>query len=318
VIPCRAIALAIPLLFAASLFATPVELVIDTDAGSDDLMAIAFLLARPDVEIQAINVVHGLAHVPRGVENVRKLLALAGKTQIPVHPGATKPLQKTAEFPAPWRATSDRLLADFPAPPASHDEEASVWFGERSLRNSTILALGPLTNLALAIQSGARFGDIWIMGGAVDAPGNLGDGGFFKTDNKKAEWNIFCDPKAADIVFRSGARIHLVPLDATNHVPLEAAFLDQLQHNAVSPAARAVGRLLESERDLIKQGIFFAWDPLAAAAVAEPEILKMRRMQLRVARDGATVRDEQKGSAVDVAVDADAARFKSLYLGTVQ
>ena len=169
----------------------------------------------------------------------------------------------------------------------------------------------------MAIEKGARFSDIVIMGGAVDAPGNLGDGGFFKTKNTKAEWNIFCDPKAAAIVFKSGARIRMVPLDATNHVPLDVSFLDQLRKSAVSPIAKAVAQVLESERELMQQGIFFAWDPLAAVGFVEPGVLRTVPMKLTVDGDGAIRRDD-KGSSIEVAVGADAARFRSLYLKAVQ
>src|SRR5579859_3484491 len=93
---------------AASLAAqTPI--IIDTDAGSDDLMAIAFLLSRKDVKIEAITIVDGLAHVPAGAANVLRLLELAGATAVPVYPGAQEPLERTAPFPAEWRRTSDTL-----------------------------------------------------------------------------------------------------------------------------------------------------------------------------------------------------------------
>src|ERR1700730_6893075 len=96
------------ILLAASLAAqTPV--IIDTDAGSDDLMAIAFLLSRKDVKIEAITVVDGLAHVAAGAGNVLRLLQLADATGVPVYPGAKEPLDRTAPFPAEWRQTSDTL-----------------------------------------------------------------------------------------------------------------------------------------------------------------------------------------------------------------
>src|ERR1700693_2374876 len=83
--------------------------IIDNDAGSDDLMAIAFLLSRKDVKIEAITIVDGLAHVPAGAANVLRLLQLAGATGVPVFPGAQEPLERAAPFPAEWRRTSDTL-----------------------------------------------------------------------------------------------------------------------------------------------------------------------------------------------------------------
>src|ERR1700682_3441325 len=95
-------------LLAAGLAAqTPV--IIDTDACSDDLMAIAFLLSRKDVKIEAITIVDGLAHVPAGAANVLGLLQLAGATGVPVYPGAEEPLERTSPCPDEWRRTSDNL-----------------------------------------------------------------------------------------------------------------------------------------------------------------------------------------------------------------
>ena len=85
------------------------RVIIDTDAGSDDLMAIAFLLSRKDVKIEAITVVDGLAHVRAGAANVLRLLQLAGATAVPVYAGSEQPLERTAPFPAEWRKTSDTL-----------------------------------------------------------------------------------------------------------------------------------------------------------------------------------------------------------------
>ena len=98
--------------------------------------------------------------------------------------------------------------------------------GGASLR---ILALGPLTNIAKALEAnrgrlrGIR--SVVVMGGAISAAGNLGDGGVFKTDNKVAEWNIYIDPLAASKVFTSDVPIEMVPLDATNRVPIDANFV---------------------------------------------------------------------------------------------
>jgi len=83
--------------------------IIDTDAGSDDLMAISFLLSRPDIRVEAITIVNGMAHVPAGGRNVLRLLALAGRHEIRVYLGRETPLSGNAEFPAEWRRNSDDL-----------------------------------------------------------------------------------------------------------------------------------------------------------------------------------------------------------------
>src|SRR5258706_13582357 len=95
-------------LLAASLNAqTPV--IIDTDVGNDDLLAIAFLLSRKDVKVEAITIVDGLAHVPVGAANVLRLLEVAAATNVPVYAGREAPLQRTAPFPSEWRRTADTM-----------------------------------------------------------------------------------------------------------------------------------------------------------------------------------------------------------------
>src|SRR6266566_2505889 len=131
--------------------------IIDTDAGSDDLMAIAFLVSRKDVKIEAITIVDGLAHVSAGAANVLRLLQLAGTTGVPVYSGAEEPLERTAPFPAEWRRTSDNLPG-VKLPVAKRKPErrrATDFLVERLAdpgRPVSILALGPLTNLGDAFR----------------------------------------------------------------------------------------------------------------------------------------------------------------------
>jgi inosine-uridine nucleoside N-ribohydrolase len=174
-------------LLAAGLVAqTPV--IIDTDAGSDDLMAIAFLLSRKDVKIEAITIVDGLAHVPAGASNVLRLLQLAGATGVPVYPGSEEPLERTAPFPAEWRRTSDTLPGvKLPAVSRKPEKRRAADFLVERLaatgRPVSILALGPLTNLGDAFRRAPQcvrsVTELVIMGGAVGVRGNLDDGGFF-------------------------------------------------------------------------------------------------------------------------------------------
>jgi purine nucleosidase len=243
---------------------------------------------------------------------------VARRGSIPVHVGRDQPLQRTAEFPEAWRKTSDELLVALPPPDSSSQEQDAVsYYRSRSFSGTSILALGPLTNLAAAIQQGARFHDIVIMGGAIRVRGNLADGGYFKTENRTAEWNIFSDPKAADVVLRSGAAIRLVPLDATNRVPVDLRFLEEYQRTARSPLATTVAQLLARNREQIGQGIFYAWDPLAAAALLEPALARWEDLRIRVRPDG-TTEERAGGSRIRAALSADGARFRNLFLSTLQ
>ena len=226
------------ILAAAVARAQSAPILIDTDAGTDDVMAIALLLSHPTVQIDAITVVNGLAHVDAGARNVGRLLDLAGRKQIPVFAGRNSSLRGSAEFPAQWRNIADKLPG-VPLPAASRAPEtksAVDYLVARFRKAETpvqILALGPLTNIAEALERDrsitAHIREIVLMGGAVRVPGNLQDGGVFHTNNGTAEWNIFIDPLAARIVFRSGVPIRLVALDATNKVHIGPEFLREFE-----------------------------------------------------------------------------------------
>jgi pyrimidine-specific ribonucleoside hydrolase len=314
------------LLFAAAVASAQNPIIIDTDAGSDDFMAVSLLLSHPSVSIDAITVVNGLAHVEAGARNMGRLLDLAGRKHVPVFAGRNIPLHGTAEFPADWRKISDDLPGVALPPPSRPPEtkRAAEYLVEK-LRNARtpvqILALGPLTNIAEALERdhsvASNIREIVVMGGAVRMPGNLQDGGVFHTNNQTAEWNIFVDPLAARIVFRSGVPIRLIALDATNKVHIGPEFLREFQAKARSPLGQVVAGVLEADRESIDAGIFYAWDPLAAAALLRPSIVRTAAMHIDIREDapqeGRTVESPGKPNA-RVAVDADAAAFRALFL----
>ena len=312
--------------FAVAIANAQTPIIIDTDAGSDDFMAVALLLSHPSVTIDAITVVNGLAHVDAGARNMGRLLDLAGRKNVPVFAGRSAPMHGTAEFPAEWRKLSDDLPG-VPLPPASRPPEsrrAADYLVDR-LKNARapiqILALGPLTNIAEAMQRdravAAHISEIVLMGGAVRVPGNLQDGGVFHTKNSTAEWNIFIDPLAASIVFRSGVPIRLIALDATNKVHIGPELLREFKAKAHSPLGRVVAGVLEADRQSIDTGIFYAWDPLAAAALLRPDIVKIAEMHIEILQDapqdGRTMESAGKPNA-NVAIDADGPAFRALFL----
>jgi pyrimidine-specific ribonucleoside hydrolase len=313
-------------MFLCAATAQSAAIIIDTDAGSDDIMAVALLLSHPSVHIDAMTVVNGLAHVDAGVRNMGRLLDLAGRKRVPVFAGRNQPLRGNAEFPAEWRKITDDLPG-VPLPPASRTPEtklAADYLVER-LRNAPaplqILALGPLTNIAETLERdrsiAAHIREIVIMGGAVRVPGNLQDGGVFHTQNSTAEWNMFIDPMAARMVFRSGVPIRLIALDATNKVKITPEFLREFEAKARSPLARVVAGVLKADREQIDTGFFYAWDPLAAAALLRPGIVKTAAVHIEIKEDapeaGRTAESPGEPNA-KVAVDADAQAFRALFL----
>jgi inosine-uridine nucleoside N-ribohydrolase len=337
-----------------------VHVIVDTDAGADDLMAIAFLLSRGDVRVEAITVVNGVAHVKPGAQNILRLLALAGHSEIPVYAGRERLLTGSAEFPAAWREAADTLPGvTLPRAAGVLQSEPAAQFLAKRFADTIdrvrghklrLLALGPLTNIAEALDLAATppksVSEMVIMGGAIGVPGNLSDGGPPPNGNTTAEWNMFVDPVAAARVFGGGwnaavsakkvpaTEIRLVPLDATNKVPIDSAFLARIEREAQTPLARFVAQVLGTNRSLIAQRAYFAWDPLAAVAVVHPEILRTRCLAIGVAQEpheaGRTIdlqselQGELRGQLprqapnACVAVGADAQAFYRIFLGALE
>ena len=301
--------------------------IVDTDAGTDDLMAIAFLLSRPDIHVEAITIANGMAHVPAGGRNVLRLLTLAGRDDIPVFLGRESPLSGTQEFPAPWRTAADELPGiTLPEPKRSAESRSAADYLLKRLLDAAhpvqVLALGPLTNLAEVFSHtprAARTGrQLVILGGAVRVSGDLGDGGSWQANNVSAEWNMFVDPAAAKIVLTSGGPIRLVPLDATQRVPFDMALFDQIKSHANSPLASFVAQLLATDREQIRQGFYFARDSLAAAVLANPAIVTFRPLAIEISDQpgelGRTVEIKNRRANAQVAIDADNLRFRDVFM----
>jgi pyrimidine-specific ribonucleoside hydrolase len=247
-----------------------------------------------------------------------KLLAAAGRPEIPVACGRDVPLAGFNAFPPEWRTPADGFFG-VPLPPTAGrpDPRRAVGLLEeaitRSPRPVELVALGPLTDVAELLRTHPRAADaiagIHAMAGTVDAPGNIGTG------HEGAEYNLWVDPVAADEVLRSDIPMTLVPLDATNAVPATVFFALALQrfHYGTAPAALA-WELVETTR--MHAGGNYFWDPLAAAALAAPAVARFRTERLRVTRDGRLVRDRSRRE-LRVAVGADRGRFERELLRTL-
>jgi inosine-uridine nucleoside N-ribohydrolase len=300
--------------FAAS---APKPVVVDTDMAPDDWIALLFLLQRPDVDVVAITVVGtGEAHCRPGVANAMRLLALAGKPGIKVACGQQKPLQGTNTFPADWRKAVDGMfglkLAASSAAPTNVD---AVELLRQSLdeqdRKVTLVTLGPVTNIARLIEispaSAKNIGMIYVMGGALNAKGNLGPAG---RGNVTAEWNIFIDPEAALEVVKSGIPITMIALDATDQAPITMAFHDRLGRDATTTVAKFVYQILDGQKRFIESGNWYFWDPLAAVAAVDEGVVTLasRKVTINVQKgqEFGRVLDDNAGAPVRVAVGVDA------------
>ena len=306
----------------------PVPVVVDTDVGQDDAMALLLLLQDPAVRIEAITVSGtGLAHCDAGVRNVLGLLDVAkAPSDIPVTCGPEEPLPGTSgvagAFPDDWRAASDDFYGvDLPVSDRNATDQPAPQLLRTTIRGSDepirLLTLGPLTNVAMALRAEPGLVDhlerIVIMGGAVGVPGNA-------IENPLAEFNVWVDPVAAEEVLRSGAEIDLVPLDATVEAPVTPFFADTLADHHVTPEADLIQALFEAQPYLLQGGYFF-WDPMAAAILVDRSLATFDEQRVTVLEgkptiQGWTVHDTD-GAPIHVAVDADALTFEQMFLNTV-
>jgi inosine-uridine nucleoside N-ribohydrolase len=264
----------------------PVPVVIDSDMATDDWMATLFVLNDPDFAVKAITVVGtGFATCDAGVRAALGLLALTDYGDVPVSCGAEAPLAGHNAPPPEWRVTTD-VVEGLGLPeggePAAQDAVALFTSAiQGSAEAVTVLALGPLTNVGAALEATPalveKIATITVMGGAIDVPGS-----HVSDANSAAEWNIYCDPHAARLVFESGAPITLVPLDATNEVPVRPAFATRMEAEKKTPEAAFVAGLLASNAEAIASGSYYFWDPLAAAVMSDPGLVTLTPRQVTV------------------------------------
>lgn len=305
------------------------SVVIDTDMAADDWLAILFLLGRPEVAVKAITVTGaGEAHCEPGVRNARALVALGGKPDIPVACGRVTPLAGAHTFPDEWRDRVDDLLGIvLPEGPDQADPGSAVELLTTTLSTAsdgvTLLTLGPLTNLAELLEESPTLADkidaLYIMGGAVEVDGNVGNSGV-DIDNPYAEWNIYVDPQAAKVVLDSGVPVTLVPLDATNDAPLTLDFVERLAADAGTPQAQFVAEVMEELRGLIEFGYYF-WDPLAAAILVDGNLTTFESADLTVVvdegRESGRIIPADDGVLDRYATSAELERLEQLLIDTL-
>lgn len=276
----------------------PRPAIVDTDVAADDLVALLYLLHSPEMRLVGITTVNGVASPEAGARNVLRVLAAAGRGGMPVVVGAEKPLAGEQAFPEAWRESAERLEG-VDLPPAKIGElpnDAPHWLLERIEESSegvSILALGPLTNIAQALAEApdlCRHVEriVWL-GGAAFVRGNVDawpQGASERHDGGR-EWNAYIDPEAARRVLASGCSVEMVPLDVVYELPLRAAVVTALERNANSPAARIGAQLL---RRLLaspwQDGQSYAADALAALVLAHPSLAEKRRFEVRVIAEG--------------------------------
>ena len=252
----------------------PLPLLIDADVAPDDLVALAFLVGSPMVEVRAITVSGtGEAHCGPGVDVVLRLLERLEAQPIDVACGRETPIAGDHAFPDAWREGVDSGSGlTLPSTSRKRSGGAAVELITQTADDThglRVLTLGPMTNLADALtrhpELTQRLESVYAMGGALSVPGNVKFGG--PPDNDVAEWNIYVDPTAAQLVIDSGLTVRLISLDGTNQVPVTREFARRVEQDATGPGARVLAELFASH-PFMTDGTYFLWDPLAAALAA--------------------------------------------------
>lgn len=271
---------------------TPV--IIDTDPGLDDAIAILMALAMPEIAIRGITTVAGNIGLDLTTRNAGSLLALAGREDIPVIAGAAVPLSKGAEQASHIHGNDGlggvRLPDPLRAPLA---EDAVDWTARRIATEPgglTLLTLGPLTNIAALLR---RYPDakrgirrVVAMGGAVREAGNVGP---------KSEFNFAFDPQAVAEVMSAGLDFTLIPLDVTRRVRATPAWTNPLAASG-KVAAKATADFVNAYLDGTRESRPLH-DPCVPAFVLAPELFSSERLRLRIQTgsgtpdDGATLID---------------------------
>ncbi|MFV8394382.1 nucleoside hydrolase [Corynebacterium hindlerae] len=300
------------------------KVILDLDTGIDDALALAYILASPEVELLAVTGTFGNVTVAEGVANTRALLAMLGRSDIPVYAGRPHALTATSfeVLPISRFIHGDNGVGGVTLPPAESGAagEAAPFLVEaaREHPDLIIVATGPLTNIADAVQLAPDFtrAQVVVMGGALTVPGNV---------TPWSEANIYQDPEAADIVFRSELDVTMIGLDVTHQTVLTRA--DTAEWRGLSTpgdlladiADYYIGAYATTAPHLRGCALH---DPLAAAVAVDPTLVMCLPLHLTVDLTeptrgrtiGAGDRVGPEGATSRVAVGVASERFHTTFV----
>lgn len=309
-----------------------IPLLIDCDADLDDFIGILYLIHSERADIKMISVTPvGKSHYEYGAKNILKLLHFAHAPSISVATTRQPSLSHVGEYPYALKRKIDEFFNNFlPEAPLGLYAKSSSDALVESLLNSPekmhVFCTGPLTNLAIAFMMKpeilSKIERVYILGGAINVQGNLLE----KINgqlNHQAEYNIYLDAKAADLVFRSGVPITLIPLDVLA--------------NLKTISSEIYRYLAKTKRTLVEDFIFRScepfrypqnveeanfWGALGAVLILNPGIAECMQLKLKIHQEwgplyGATALDFEHGSLVNVYTKTDCMKFFQYFMSVI-
>ena len=306
----------------------PLPIIIDSDPGLDDALAIGLAVARPELDLLAVTTVGGNADVAHCTENALRLLHAYGRGDIPVAEGAAGPLFGDVVRATEVHGESGIGTTRLDPAPAPAWPEGAVPLMARLLRDHgepiALVPIGPLTNIALLLRLHPelidRIAHVVLMGGSI------GEG----NTTVSAEFNIYADPEAADIVFRSGVPITMIGLDVTHQALLDrasAARLRSLDGTSARIAAELTDYALDRNLEWSGATTTAIHDAVAVAHLEVPDLVHVAPYHVvvdtthgpargRTVCDGLPYRLARDGRHpnADVGIRIDRARFETLLI----
>lgn len=262
---------------------TPRRIIIDTDPGIDDAMAIFLALRSPELKVEAITPVCGNVPLDLTLPNALRLLEIAERTDIPVAAGASHPLARRLATAGHVHGVNGLAGVEFPEPKIKPVHETAPEIIRRIVRENpgeiTIVAVGPLTNVALALRADPELAGmvpaIVIMGGSLSG-GNM---------TPAAEFNLYVDPEAARIVFDANIPLTMVGLDVTRKCLVSEQHIKQLEA-ANNPVSQAAGKIMRATYERMRHGgevtDIALHDALAVASLIDHDVITRKNYYVEV------------------------------------
>jgi pyrimidine-specific ribonucleoside hydrolase len=261
----------------------PRRIIIDTDPGIDDAMAIFLALRSPELKVEAITPVAGNVPLDLTLPNALRLLEIADRTDIPVAAGASHPLVRRLATAGHVHGVNGLAGVEFPEPKTKPVRETAPEIIRRIVRENpgeiTIVGVGPLTNVALALRADPELANmipaIAIMGGSLSG-GNM---------TPAAEFNLYVDPEAARIVFDANIPLTMVGLDVTRKCRVSEEHIKQLEA-ANNPVSQAAGKILRATYERMRHGgevtDIDLHDALAVASLIDHDVITRKDYYVEV------------------------------------